>query len=172
MTTINLRKACLLTAISLMTMRAWECYAGERRCQTNEISMIAGTAKGDDRSAVEALDTAYQIAVKNNDVTTMDRILANNFILVTGTGKAYTKTDIIRDAQSSRFRYEHNEEKTRDVRVWGDTAIVTAELWEKGTESGTAFEHVFWFSDTYVRTPLGWRYVFGQSAYCPCRKLP
>jgi hypothetical protein len=27
-----------------------------------------------------------------------------------------------------------------------------------------AFDYTLWFSDTYVRTPNGWRYVFGQSS--------
>jgi len=48
--------------------------------------------------------------------------------------------------------------------VWGDTAVVTAKLWEKGTTGGQPFDVTLWFSDTYVRTAGGWRYVFGQAA--------
>ena len=102
----------------------------------------------------------------------MDRILADDFVLVTGSGKTYTKADFLKEAQGGKFKYEHNDERVQKVRVWGDTAVVTAKLWEKGTEDRKPFEHLFWFSDTYVRTPAGWRYVFGQSADCPCRKLP
>ena len=53
---------------------------------------------------------------------------------------------------------------TQKVRVWGDTAVVTALLWVKGTGSGKTFDRKLWFSDTYVRTPTGWRYVFGQAS--------
>jgi ketosteroid isomerase-like protein len=50
------------------------------------------------------------------------------------------------------------------VRVWGDTAVVTAKLWLKGTKAkGGAINFKLWFSDTYIRTPTGWRYVFGQA---------
>ena len=48
--------------------------------------------------------------------------------------------------------------------MWGDTAVVTALLWLKGTEDGKPFEYRLWFSDTYMRTPAGWRYVFGQAS--------
>ena len=48
------------------------------------------------------------------------------------------------------------------VRVWQDTAVVTAQLWEKGTRGQNAFDYKLWFSDTYVRTLSGWRY--GQSS--------
>jgi hypothetical protein len=48
--------------------------------------------------------------------------------------------------------------------VWGDTAVVTALLWEKYTYEGKTVEKKLWFSDTYVRTPKGWKYVFGQAS--------
>ena len=118
----------------------------------------------DDEKAVAGLDTEYQAAVKANDVTTMDRILADDFVLVTGLGKTYTKADLLNAARSKRTTYEHQEDSAEKVRVWGDTAVVTALLWEKGTEDGKPFDYKLWFSDTYVRTPAGWRYVFGQAS--------
>jgi ketosteroid isomerase-like protein len=118
----------------------------------------------DDEKAVEAVDIEYQAAVKQNDDVTMDRILADDFILVTGLGKTYTKADLLEEARSKRTVYDHQEDSARKVRVWGDTAVVTALLWAKGTENGKAFDYKLWFSDTYVRTPAGWRYVFAQAS--------
>jgi ketosteroid isomerase-like protein len=117
----------------------------------------------DDRKTVAALDTEYQAAVKINDAATMSRILANDFVLVTGSGKTYTKSDMLEDAQRGDI-YQQNDEEVQTVRVWGDTAVVTAKLWEKFTSNGKSYDHKFWFSDTYVRTPTGWKYVFGQSS--------
>jgi hypothetical protein len=31
-------------------------------------------------------------------------------------------------------------------------------------DNGKSFEHKLWFSDVHVRTPAGWRYVFGQAS--------
>jgi ketosteroid isomerase-like protein len=118
----------------------------------------------DDEKAVAALDTEYQAAVKTNDVATMSRILADDFVLVTGLGKTYTKADLLNEARSKRMAYERQEDSAQKVRVWGDTAVVTARLWAKGTEDGKAFDYKLWFSDTYVRTPTGWRYVCGQAS--------
>ena len=118
----------------------------------------------DDRNLVAALDTQYQTAVKKNDASTMDRILADDFILVTGSGKTCTKADLLEEARTGRIVYEHQEDSAQTVRIWGDTAVVTAKLWEKGTENGKPFDYTVWFSDTYVRTATGWRYVFGQSS--------
>jgi len=121
-------------------------------------------SSADDEKAVAALDTEYQGAVKTNDVATMSRILADDFVLVTGLGKTYTKADLLNEARSKRMVYEHQEDSAQKVRVWGDTAVVTALLWAKGTEDGKAFDYKLWFSDTYVRNPTGWRYVFGQAS--------
>jgi ketosteroid isomerase-like protein len=121
----------------------------------------------EDKAAIAALDTQYQAAVKENDVATMDRILADDFVLVTGVGKTFNKADLLNSARSKEVSYERQEEipQTQTVRVWGDTAVVTALLWVKGKrEGGEPFDYKLWFSDTYARTPAGWRYVFGQAA--------
>ncbi len=125
-------------------------------------SSLAGSA-ADDEEMVAALDTQYQEAVKNNDVATMDRILDDRFVLVTGLGKTYTKVELLEEARSKRMTYERQEDSQQKVRVWGDTAVVTALLWAKGTEGGKPFDYKLWFSDIYVRTTSGWRYAFAQS---------
>ena len=120
----------------------------------------------DDEKAVSALDTEYQAAVAKNDAAAMARILADDFVLVTGRGKTFTKSDLLEDARGGKAVYEHQEEieKSQKVRVWGDTAVVTALLWIKGTRDGKPVDYKLWFSDTYVRTPAGWKYVFGQAS--------
>ncbi len=84
----------------------------------------------------------------------MDRILADDFVLVTGLGKTYTKADLLEQARKKSVLYEHQEDSAQKVSVWGDTAVVR---WQ-------SFDYKLWFSDTYVRTPGGWRYVFGQAS--------
>jgi hypothetical protein len=71
---------------------------------------------------------------------------------------------LLKEAQSGHVVYEHQSDTEQTVRVWGDTAVVTAKLWEKGTQDGKPFDKTLWFSDTYIRTPTGWRYVFGQAS--------
>jgi uncharacterized protein (TIGR02246 family) len=120
----------------------------------------------EDAKAVAALDTKYQAAVKANDAQTMDRILADDFVLVTGRGKIFSKADLIESARKKEVTYESQDEEpgSQKVRVWGDTAVVTALLWIKSVQEGKPADYKLWFSDTYVRTPTGWRYVFGQAS--------
>src|SRR6266513_1084351 len=95
----------------------------------------------DDEKIVAALDTQYQAAVKNNDTATMDRILADDLVLVTGRGEIQTNADIPKEARSKGIIYEHKKDSKQKVRVWGDTTVVTALLWAKGTEATKPFEY-------------------------------
>lgn len=124
----------------------------------------AHASVADDKKLVAALDTQYQAAVEKNDAATMDRLLDCNFILVTGSGKIYTKADLLEEARGGHTRYEHQADTEQSVRIWENTAVITAKLWEKGVEIDKPFDYTLWFSDTYVRTPSGWKYVFGQAS--------
>jgi len=127
-------------------------------------AMAARPSAGDDAATVAALDTKYQAAVEAGDWAAMDAILADDFVLVTGRGAVHTKADLLNEARNKQVVYEFQRDSSQTVRVWGNTAVVTALLKEKGTYSGKPFEKRLWFSDTYVRTPTGWRYVFGQAS--------
>jgi ketosteroid isomerase-like protein len=117
-----------------------------------------------DSAQVAALDTKYQAAVKANDADGMAAILAEDFILVTGKGAVFTRNDLLKAAREKSAIYEHQEDTQQTVRLWGNTGVITALLWLKGTSEGKPFDRKLWFSDTYVRTPAGWKYVFGQAS--------
>lgn len=126
----------------------------------------AARAAPDDAKIVADLDTRYQLAAKQNDAATMDRILHDDFVLVLGSGAPYTKADLLKSAREKKYIYELQDEEagTQTVRLYGDTAIVTAKLLLKATSGGTVIDRKLWFSDTYVRTRDGWRYAFGQAS--------
>lgn len=131
--------------------------------------MLSGAAvasPADDAETVADLDTRYQLAVKQNDATTMAGILHDEFVLVLGDGRTASKEDLLKSAREKRFVFEQQDEEpgSQVVRVWGDTAVVTAKLRLKYTRDGKHTDRKLWFSDTYVRTSGGWRYVFGQAS--------
>ena len=118
----------------------------------------------DAAATVVALDIEYQAAVERNDSTTMARILDDDFMLVTGTGKRFSKADLLSEARSGDTVYEIQRASERSAKAWSDTAVVTALLHAKGKAAGKDFEYKVWYSDIYVRLAGGWRYVFGQSS--------
>jgi ketosteroid isomerase-like protein len=129
--------------------------------------LCAAPAAGSDftpAATVGAIDVEYQAAVKRNDAAVMERILADDFALVSGAGQVFTREQLLGEARAKSVEYEKQDEMpgTQTVRVWGDTAVVTALLWLKGSDGSKQFDRKVWFSDTYVLTKGGWKYVFGQ----------
>jgi ketosteroid isomerase-like protein len=129
------------------------------------VCTAANASATDAREIVAKLDTEFQAAVKVNDASIMERILHEDMVLVHGDGTIDTRAQLLEEARNRAIVYERQDEGpgTQTVRVWGDTAVVTARLWVKGVrQSGSPFDRRVWFSDIYIRTPKGWRYVFGQ----------
>src|SRR6478609_11355280 len=132
-----------MTSFTSQTRDLIEVLPGNGKLVLMMIALSLGTATNDlnaspeeDVKTVAALDTKYQAAVKSNDAATMDQILADDFVLVTGRGKVFSKTDLIESARKKEVTYERQEEEpgTQKVRVWGDTAVVTAFLWIKAVQ--------------------------------------
>ena len=135
-----------------------------------EASSVAAPAttsvNDDDARAISALDSEYHSAVKTNDAATIDRILADDFVMMRGPGQTSSKSDILKQARDKQAKYERHEIESgsQKIRVWRDTAVVTETLWVKGTEGGKPVDHKVSVTETFVRTPDGWRYVSGQAS--------
>ncbi|MGZ9114891.1 MAG: nuclear transport factor 2 family protein [Brevundimonas sp.] len=118
----------------------------------------------DDRRAVAALDLEYQAAVKRNDFAVMDRILHPDFVLVTGNGRVFDREALFESERVTTYEQQDETPGSQMVHLYGDTAVVTARLWIKGTGPTGSFDRTLWFSDTYVRTESGWKYAFAQAS--------
>jgi hypothetical protein len=116
-----------------------------------------------DPALLAALDTEYQAAVEKNDAAGMDRLLADDFVLVNSRGEVYHKADLLTSAQTANVKYEHQSDTRQTVRFWDGMAVVTALLWIKGVSGGNVLDFGLWFSDVYLCTDKGWRYSFGQA---------
>jgi ketosteroid isomerase-like protein len=120
-------------------------------------------AAAGDSETVAALDIAFQEAVKRSDVKAMSKFLHEDFVMILGDGKAVTREGLLERVAAMKYEQQDEEPGTQTVRLYGDTAVVTARIWLKGSFSdGRTFDRRVWFSDTYVRTPAGWLYAFGQ----------
>ena len=56
------------------------------------------------RNNVAELDTEFQAAVKRNDAATVDRLLPNDYILVSATGQVATKADLVNRSAPEQVR--------------------------------------------------------------------
>jgi UrcA family protein len=152
----DVRRCRAETLASVAIHRDWQIAA----------AIAAPPQTTNDKNIVAELDRTFQLAVKRNDVATMDRILHANYKLVLGDGRVVDRRELLEESRSNQIHYEIQDEEpgSQSVIVDGDTAVVTAKLRLKGNREGKPFDRLLWFSDTYVRTPTGWRYFFGQAS--------
>jgi hypothetical protein len=81
----------------------------------------------------------------------------------------YSRAQLIESARARKVIFDEQVEVpgSQTVRMYGETtATVTALLILKGRRPSnqTQFDYKLWFTDTYVLTPNGWRYAFGQAS--------
>ena len=53
---------------------------------------------------------------------------------MTGSGKTYTKADLLAEARSGRVHCERQDDTNQTVRVWDDTAVISEDLEQSNSE--------------------------------------
>jgi ketosteroid isomerase-like protein len=127
-------------------------------------AMLARAGEAEDVAALIATDQRQQHAYVARDWAALDEIFTDDYVLVLWNGAERSKADVLREAAKPDSRWEINETSGWKVRVHGDTAIVQAQLHQKGTSGGQAFDSVVGFSDTYVRENGKWRNVHAHAS--------
>jgi uncharacterized protein (TIGR02246 family) len=73
---------------------------------------------------VLATDDQRMDALRRGDPMPLDRIYADDYTLVTGTGQIRTKADQLAELKTGQLRYPQIEAVERQVRMYGDVAIL------------------------------------------------
>ena len=118
------------------------------------------TAQGSDAAAkILALENKWNLAYKQRDVAAMSSILADDFIITVEDGNTYSKTGYIAHAGDSRTKVEVSELLDMKVRLHGNTAIVTGQYHEVGTEKGKTYEYHDRLTDTWMFLDGRWQVI-------------
>jgi hypothetical protein len=112
----------------------------------------ASRSVGDD---VMKIDEAYRLAKLNRDTKALDRILADGFNETNQNGDSRDKAQTIE--LWSSFSINSLTTDTHQVRVAGDTAMVTGTQTENGTENPMRGTIQMLFTRVYVKGPTGWQ---------------
>ncbi len=120
----------------------------------------------DDIALLAALDRAMQKTFIDKDVETFKRLVAEDYTLVLSSGAMLDRSAVLADFTPG-VHYEINASEIVSIRTFGDTAIVIADLHQKGTDHGKAFEHRVRYTDTWHRENGQWRNVAAHVSRAP-----
>lgn len=125
----------------------------------------ASTDPADQTIVREIVDMERQAreASIHRDAEFSRRTLAEDYVAITPLGQVTTKADTISARKSGQLRYETIDVSDMVVRVYGDTAVVTARADVKGHQLGEDFSGPYRYTRVWVRRTGHWQAVSYQA---------
>jgi uncharacterized protein (TIGR02246 family) len=106
-------------------------------------------------------------AYQKKDTAAMERILADDFMLVDGDGKTINKATAIAEVKSGEYKIESFTLDPVKVRVFGDVAVATTGDTEKSTYKGKDSSGRYVWMSVYAKRNGRWQAVATQVARVP-----
>jgi len=108
------------------------------------------------------LENEFARAVTSNDADALDRLLADDWIIVEPDGSFIDKARFLGVIKSGALSHESMESTDLRVRIYGNTAVVTGLTATKGKFMGQDFTACERATDIFVKHTDRWQCVFTQ----------
>ena len=120
---------------------------------------------GDQATIREIVDMERQAkeASLHRDPDFTQRTLAEDYVAITPLGQLKTKQDSVTARKSNQLRYDTINVSDMVVRVYGDTAVVTARMDVKGHQLGEDFSGPYRYTRVWIRRAGHWQAVSYQA---------
>ena len=129
------------------------------------------------RTAITPIDTADQGTIReivdmerqareaslHRDPDFSQRTLADDYVAITPLGQVTTKQETVSARKSAQLRYDAINVSDMVVRLYGDTAVVTARADVKGHQLGEDFSGPYRYTRVWVRRSGHWQAVSYQA---------
>ena len=105
---------------------------------------------------------AYDAAQVNGDRAALERLVADDYVLVNGAGQVQDKARLIADYVAPGFKLDPFTIEEPVEKVFGDTALLGGRVDMTGTDGGQRFALVVRFVDAWAKRDGQWRVVYSQ----------
>jgi len=130
----------------------------------NAIALMSSTRASSDnhaagKSAVEEirlLEEERNQAIIHGDSAALERMTSDDYTFVTLRGEMLTKAAIVQNFRSGAAKYQSREISDLNIRVYGNSAVVTGRAIQKGAENGRDYSGNYWFTRVYVNQGGRW----------------
>ena len=114
------------------------------------------------------LEEEWHNAYVKRDASPLERILADEYIAVSGNGGSYGKTQTIEGLKNDTATYEYSTPYDMDFRFYDDAVVVIGRTKEKGkAQNGTEFTVEYRWTDVFVKKNGRWQCVAAQVVRIP-----
>lgn len=111
------------------------------------------------RQLVSELDKAQQ----EHDLATLDHIWADDLSFTNPAGEVLTKAQRLASRKSGETKSESFRSDDVEVRLYGETAVVTSRATVQGQRQGQDISGQFRLTSVYVQRQGRWQLVAGQA---------
>jgi ketosteroid isomerase-like protein len=152
---------CVLLLCCLAALPAFSAQRGSIRPR----SSIRSYSAAEQEVIREVIDMERQAkeASLRRDPEFPEKALADDYVAISPLGQVTTKKEAISARKSGQLRYETIDVSDMVVRLYGDTAIVTARADVKGHQLGEDFSGPYRYTRVWVRRSGRWQAVSYQA---------
>jgi len=147
-------KELIVTATAALAFVAFGAAQSQNAADASEAS-----TKGE----ILQIERERNRAIISGDAAALDRMTSDDYTFVTLRGELRTKPEIIQGFKSGSFHYDSRQISELNVRVYGNTAVVTGRSNQKGRENGRDYSGDYRFTRVYARQGGRWQTVALQA---------
>jgi ketosteroid isomerase-like protein len=116
-------------------------------------SAVAGNSVQDE---IKKIERARNEALLMHDTATLEQMTSDDYTFINQRGELRTKAEILAGFKSGSFNYDAREVSDLQVRVYGDTAVVTGRAKQSGVENSKDYSGENRFTRVYVKQSGRW----------------
>jgi uncharacterized protein (TIGR02246 family) len=117
-----------------------------------------------DEQQILALHEAGDRALMSADLAVLAQIFADDYVQYNEAGRAFTKQDVLESFRNGAIRYPSIVSTGRQIRVFGDTAIVHGAESDEVESDGKRFSVRYVYLDVLRKQNGEWKLVASQLA--------
>ena len=121
------------------------------------------TSISDDESKIRALESAWNLAEEEKNISALDQMLAATFVYTEFDGSFSDKAQFLKMVKTSAPTSDQITNQEVAVALYGNTAVVTGIFKEKGIENGKPFTRRGRFTDTWLNQNGVWLCIASQA---------
>jgi ketosteroid isomerase-like protein len=108
---------------------------------------------------IRQIEIEWGEAFERRDMATLDRLMADDYILTDPLGNVRNKSDSLAGIERNEVHFESTKSDNVKVTINGDTAVVTGRSTFKGRYKGWSMAGRYQYTDVLVKRSGVWRAV-------------
>ena len=127
----------------------------------------AAAAPADDRAQLKRQSDAWDQAIVRKDRAAIEANMTDDFRQIDGGGNVETRASFVADLVSPELVIEPYTVEDFEIRLYGDTALLSGRTRMTGRYQGKPFESHYRYIDVYVKQGGAWRVASVQITRLP-----